>query len=336
MLCESPMLIYPHHSYQYVWNRNDYVSYNRKLYKMNEKYRIVESKHKPFKRSDMRVVPCGKCLLCLEKKAKEWAHRIKLEADYYKVNAYVTLTYNDDNLPDDEMVSKEEIQKYLKRVRYYLKRDIKYYVVAEYGPKNLRPHYHLIIFGADGNDYHGQVDRLKLKEPILETKDDWYYLHKAWQGKGFTKIESPKGGAYHYVAGYVTKMAKNADLIEEAGLFPEFRMASKGLGKRTVMLRALAMKKKVNFENVQMPIRYFTYGKKYKKPLGRFLTNVFHQVLGLEKVLKTANFMYRLNCIHKYKKLGMSCIPQAMLEDLELKSQREKKLHLIKMKLKEA
>ena len=36
------------------------------------------------------------------------------EASYYKTNTFLTLTYNDENLPKDGSLSKEEVQKYLK------------------------------------------------------------------------------------------------------------------------------------------------------------------------------------------------------------------------------
>ena len=76
----------------------------------------------------------------------EWSVRILDEASYYKTNTFLTLTYNDENLPKDGSLSKEEVQKYLKRLRERLDgREIKFYAAGEYGEDNGRPHYHLIL-----------------------------------------------------------------------------------------------------------------------------------------------------------------------------------------------
>ena len=72
------------------------------------------------------VVPCGKCMACRVKRTMEWSVRILDEASYYKTNTFLTLTYNDENLPKDGSLSKEEVQKYLKRLRERLDgREIK-------------------------------------------------------------------------------------------------------------------------------------------------------------------------------------------------------------------
>ena len=54
------------------------------------------------------VVPCGKCMACRVKRTMEWSVRILDEASYYKANTFLTLTYNDENLPKDGSLSKEE------------------------------------------------------------------------------------------------------------------------------------------------------------------------------------------------------------------------------------
>ena len=68
----------------------------------------------PIKMGTGMVVPCGKCMACRVKRTMEWSVRILDEASYYKTNTFLTLTYNDENLPKDGSLSKEEVQKYLK------------------------------------------------------------------------------------------------------------------------------------------------------------------------------------------------------------------------------
>ncbi|QCS36805.1 replication initiation protein [Tortoise microvirus 8] len=65
-------------------------------------------------------------------------------------------------------LKKSDIQNYMKRLRKKLSiynRKIRYYVVGEYGTKTNRPHYHLIVFGVNQDDfnlfnsewYHGSI-----------------------------------------------------------------------------------------------------------------------------------------------------------------------------------
>ena len=90
----------------------------------------------PIKMGTGMVVPCGKCMACRVKRTMEWSVRILDEASYYKTNTFLTLTYNDENLPKDGSLSKEEVQKYLKRLRERLDgREIKFYAAGEYGER---------------------------------------------------------------------------------------------------------------------------------------------------------------------------------------------------------
>lgn len=70
------------------------------------------------------------------------------ELEVYKVGTFLTLTYDDDHLPEDGSVSKRPIQLWMKLLRKdNPKITIKYYIAGEYGEESLRPHYHAIIFG---------------------------------------------------------------------------------------------------------------------------------------------------------------------------------------------
>lgn len=62
---------------------------------------------------------------------------------------FLTLTYRDEELPDDAMLCKRDLQRYIKSVRnfYRTKRRIRYYACGEYGERTHRPHYHAILFG---------------------------------------------------------------------------------------------------------------------------------------------------------------------------------------------
>ena len=103
---------------------------------------IIKFENKPL------IVSCGKCVECKSIRTDEWTSRIILESRQHKQNCFITLTYNDANIPTGNTLSKPDYQKFLKRLRFHLGRSaIRYFGCGEYGSLNSRPHYHFIIFG---------------------------------------------------------------------------------------------------------------------------------------------------------------------------------------------
>lgn len=99
-------------------------------------------------------VPCGKCLLCGDKKAKDWSCRIMAEYQFHaNIPWWITLTFNDYSLPDDRSVNKKHLSNFLKRLRERVSRCVdsdvrlRFCATGEYGGNTFRPHYHLILFG---------------------------------------------------------------------------------------------------------------------------------------------------------------------------------------------
>ena len=45
------------------------------------------------------IVPCGKCIACRKAKTREWTLRMLHELDTSDDACFLTLTYDDDNLP---------------------------------------------------------------------------------------------------------------------------------------------------------------------------------------------------------------------------------------------
>ena len=82
----------------------------------------------------------------------------KLSSEY-PLSLFVTLTYDDEHLPIERIgsdlfqtnvavVSKRDVQLFMKRLRKkYEDYKMRYFVTSEYGAKNGRPHYHMILFG---------------------------------------------------------------------------------------------------------------------------------------------------------------------------------------------
>lgn len=136
-------------------------------------------------------LPCGKCLNCRLNKANEWSVRCMLESLEHENNWFVTLTYDDEHLPEDGLLHRDVLQKFFKRLRKYTK--FRYFGCGEYGTKNGRPHYHVILFGAD-------IDFKPIGLGLGESKiisDCWPF--------GFNYIGDVSYSSCNYVARYTTK-----------------------------------------------------------------------------------------------------------------------------------
>lgn len=154
------------------------------------------------------TIPCGKCPACLVNKASEWALRCQHEMQYASFGAFLTLTYNSDNLPEGYQLQKKDIQDFFKRLRRYyeyhhLPPIRSYLVCGEYGEKRGRPHYHAFVVGLDIPDlkyhhlsYHG--------DPVYTSN----IIEQIW-GNGYVIIGTCTKQSAGYVARYAKKMVNN-------------------------------------------------------------------------------------------------------------------------------
>ncbi|WNK14856.1 MAG: replication initiator protein [Microvirus sp.] len=162
-------------------------------------------------------VPCGRCIGCRISRAKEWAARLADEATLHSDVWFLTFTYSDEHLPANRSLSKETMQKAIKRMRKNIGL-FRYYLCGEYGDLFGRPHYHMICFGL-------KFDSLKLVSlrKRLYNND---LLTKSW-GFGHVTIQYATPKTMEYTARYVLK--KQWGSKAEAhynGLLPEFNMMS--------------------------------------------------------------------------------------------------------------
>lgn len=142
--------------------------------------------------NSFNTVPCGKCYACVMNYRTDWIFRLTNEFEHSLSASFVTLTYDDEHLiyADDRngrtyaVLDKDDVQKFIKRFRYYDKRRIRYYIVGEYGEKSKRPHYHAIIFNHSDKIYEN--------------------LQKAWK-KGFIHCGSVTSASITYVTKYLLK-----------------------------------------------------------------------------------------------------------------------------------
>lgn len=97
-------------------------------------------------------VPCGQCIGCRLEKSRQWALRCMHEAQMHEDNCFLTLTYDDKNLPAHNSLELRDFQLFMKRLRKQYGSGIRFFHCGEYGEKNGRPHYHAIIFNFDFPD----------------------------------------------------------------------------------------------------------------------------------------------------------------------------------------
>lgn len=178
-------------------------------------------------------VPCGRCIGCRLDYSRHWAIRSMHEAKMHDKNCFVTLTFNNEHLPDDGSVHKSYIKSWLKRFRYKYGENIRYLLCGEYGSKRMRPHYHILFFGFDFPDkyiYSVRRGNIYYRSPGLE--EIWRDPH-ATESNGFSIIGEVNFETSAYVSRYITKKIFGAEAQKKyEGREPEFQLMSRmpGLG----------------------------------------------------------------------------------------------------------
>ena len=85
-----------------------------------------------------QTVPCGLCIECRKKHARNWAVRCVHEAQMYEDNCFVTLTYSDEFLPVGGSLDRRAFPLFMKRLRKEVG-ALRYFHAGEYGEVNGRP-----------------------------------------------------------------------------------------------------------------------------------------------------------------------------------------------------
>lgn len=170
---------------------------------------------------------CGRCLGCKRVKAQAWALRIVHESQMHKYNCFLTLTIDDEHLPDDNSLDIKHWQLFAKRLRHKAG-PFRHFYSGEYGTKYDRPHYHACIFGLDmrrGEDAdffpNGAGD-----SPLWRSKT----LDEIW-GMGHVAIGELEYGSAQYTAKYLVKSeGKVEDQKRYQGRKPEYISMSRNPG----------------------------------------------------------------------------------------------------------
>jgi len=143
------------------------------------------------------TVSCGRCTGCRLDHARDWAVRIMHESQLYERSSFITLTYDDDLVPDQLIL--DHWQNFAKKFR----RDIgpfRFFHCGEYGAKLGRPHLHAAIFGHDFSHDRVYHDTTANGDTLWKSKT----LEHIW-GKGFTPIGDLTFESAGYIARYTLK-----------------------------------------------------------------------------------------------------------------------------------
>lgn len=163
--------------------------------------------HPMAKHGDAREVkiPCRQCLACRLNHASEWQTRLVHESKMHDKSIFLTLTYDEQNLPEHGTLVVEHLQQFFKSLRKAIRpTKIRYFACGEYGDTTRRAHYHAIIFGWSPDD--GVLHSSGSDGSPLFTSN---FLSAKWT-RGFSLFSQTSPQTMGYVARYSVKKQKGA------------------------------------------------------------------------------------------------------------------------------
>jgi hypothetical protein len=203
-------------------------------------------------------LPCGQCVVCRLERSRQWAVRCMHEASLYERNCFLTLTYNDENLPKDMSLHYDHFQKFMKRFRKSHKGfepssngkyPIRYYMAGEYGEQFGRPHFHACVFNYDFDDKvffksTGSGSRIYTSATL---EGLWPY--------GYSSIGDVNFQSAAYVARYIMKKITGKVHVDDSGkvVDPERHyehcdLETGELVKRTPEFNKMSLKPGIGFD----------------------------------------------------------------------------------------
>lgn len=169
-------------------------------------------------------VPCGRCIACQNNRRSSWVLRNRYENLNSESSIFVTLTYDDENVPftknQELTLDYEDVKKFMKRLRKkFPDSSLKYFLCGEYGSHTFRPHYHAIIYNL----------------PLLDNGKDFveYYnkiLADTW-GLGHVTSSVVTDARIGYITKYIIKSEDDRKKYQETEIKRPKLLVSRGIGK---------------------------------------------------------------------------------------------------------
>lgn len=211
---------------------NPIPAYRSRALNSSGKRSLVFTKNEGY--TDLEIsIPCGQCIGCRLERSREWALRITQEATLHKQSSFVTLTYEDRHLPPNFSLRKKDLQDFMKRLRFFSEKPLRYYACGEYGTTSLRPHYHICLFGEDFSSDRKHYKNTPDGYPLYNSKtlsERWTFGHAVIGKLNFETAA--------YTARYVTKKISGPSAREHYKLREaEFSLMSRRPGIGTHWLQ---------------------------------------------------------------------------------------------------
>lgn len=235
------------------------------------------------------LTSCGKCYNCKQNKANGWSFRIAEQLKESQSAYFVTLTYVDPPMTEKGFMTldKKHVQDFIKRLRKIdqapvmisadamidaakgnirEKIPIKYFAAGEYGEKNKRPHYHLIIFNVRDQSSIDEAWKVGEYYEVKEKVDSWEKFvinEKRSYWAGSIHIDKVNINTIDYTVKYVSK-DQQANLFKAFDGIKEFNLQSKDLGKTYLRDDVIKFHKDNEQQN------YLTTKRGYKIPIPKY------------------------------------------------------------------
>lgn len=211
-----------------------------------------------------------------------------LESLEHLENAFVTLTYAEDTLPDHMSLEPATLQRFMKRLRERIApKRLRFFAVGEYGDKSDRPHYHALLFGFP-TCVRGRSCYSKFRTSCCSVCD---LVRDVW-GLGHVGLGTVTTESVAYTCGYVVKNMRRFDDARLNGKHPEFaRMSLKpGIGHSAMWNVADILMKwnKEDDDRGDVP-RGLRHGSKVM-PYGRYLRRALRQMVGKDAAAPEGSF----------------------------------------------
>lgn len=253
-------------------------------------------------RYEITPFACGQCFHCRINQARIWQTRIMLECLTCTDSTFLTLTYDEMNVPWNYHLVKEDLTLFIKRYRERLGHKIRYYAIGEYGDETWRPHYHLCIFSEERIErcYRSCEDMRKRGHCTGDC-----IASLSWNKGNVSvtpKISEELAG---YITGYIKKKATKDRRINRPNEYATHsrgrrsedpRLDDGGIGYRAI--------KQIgdNLKNYKIagfkPINSVNIGGR-PRPLGPYLSAILSDQLGVSESSRTQQFVDYSNQIIK-------------------------------------
>lgn len=256
-------------------------------------------------------VSCGRCASCIMRRKMEWGFRMEYEMKRAKTWYFVTLTYDDANLPYTDKgywtLDQGDLTKFFKRLRRHSERSgmtrervynnllpsdkIKYFACGEYGEARKRPHYHAIIFNASEKD-----------------------IFKSWK-KGLVHVVPANSNTIAYVMKYLDKGLGKKKPKHKV---PEFHTMSEGIGDGYV-------DDFKRFHKQNLDLQFVTNHKGIRCPMPKYYRDKIFNDTERKEIVKLVHTVLEDDRLSEIERIGMAAYNNKQSQIIKYRDTKIKK-----------